>query len=166
MKLRICYDGMDLHTITKVESLSVHVNFSVSTIGYIYLWWAIVSVFSATVIPVLTLPNIKIIPMIFPWFVCACVCTSVQTAAWSWSQRHWKRRVSSRWPWWSDSSLPASPAGSWSSCCLCMVHSSDRGHTLQYTHGLYTLRSWINSHECFHIWFSLCCVCDCMAYHF
>lgn len=61
-----------------------------------------------------------------PWFVYTC--TSVQTAVWSWSQHHWKRRASSRWPWWSDSSLPASPEGSWSSYCLCTAHSSDRAH--------------------------------------
>lgn len=48
--------------------------------------------------------------------------TFVQTWGWIWSQTHCRRRASSRWRWWFDSSRPRNPAGYGSSCCLCRAH--------------------------------------------
>ena len=45
--------------------------------------------------------------------------TAVQTWAWTWSRPRCRRTASSRWWWWCGSFLPASPAGSGSSCCPC-----------------------------------------------
>ena len=59
--------------------------------------------------------------------------TADRTEAWTWSRTRWMRRGSSRWRRLSARSLPNSPGGYGSACCLCTGRGSSVKRKIQTT---------------------------------